>query len=123
VADDDTAEREVKAAVEAWAAAWSAKDMKAYLGAYGKDFSPPGRQSRSAWEKERESRIVGKSRISVKLSNLQVSVGHRALPAGLQRRCAERVQPQDTGSGAAAGPLDHRARVHRRLMQRFSSLV
>ena len=74
VADDDTAEREVKAAVEAWAAAWSAKDMKAYLGAYGKDFSPPGRQSRSAWEKERESRIVGKSRISVKLSNLQVSV-------------------------------------------------
>ncbi|MCL4770996.1 MAG: tetratricopeptide repeat protein [Burkholderiaceae bacterium] len=79
VADDDTAEREVKAAVEAWAAAWSAKDMKAYLGAYGKDFSPPGRQSRSAWEKERESRIVGKSRISVKLSNLQVSVqGDRA---------------------------------------------
>ena len=73
-ADGETAERDVKAAVEAWAAAWSAKDMKAYLGAYGKDFTPPGRQSRAAWEKEREARIVGKSRISVKLSDLQISV-------------------------------------------------
>ncbi|MGL4809085.1 MAG: L,D-transpeptidase Cds6 family protein [Giesbergeria sp.] len=73
-ADGETAERDVKAAVEAWAAAWSAKDMKAYLGAYGKDFTTPGRQNRAAWEKEREARIVGKSRISVKLSDLQVSV-------------------------------------------------
>ncbi len=73
-AESDTAARDVKAAVEAWAAAWAAKDMKAYLGAYGKDFTPPNRQSRTAWEKEREARIVGKSRISVKLSDLHVSV-------------------------------------------------
>ncbi len=73
-AESDTAARDVKAAVEAWAAAWAAKDMKAYLGAYGKDFTPPNRQSRAAWEKEREARIVGKSRISVKLSDLHVSV-------------------------------------------------
>ncbi len=71
--------REVTAAVQAWAAAWAAKDMKGYLAAYGKDFTPPGRQSRAAWEKERESRIVGKSRISVKLSDIQVSVnGNKA---------------------------------------------
>jgi ketosteroid isomerase-like protein len=64
----------VTAAVQAWAAAWAAKDMKAYLGAYDKSFDPPGRQTRAAWEKEREARIVGKSKISVKLSDINVSV-------------------------------------------------
>ena len=53
--------------------------MKAYLAAYGKDFTPPGRQTRAAWEKEREARIVSKKRISVKLSDLQVTVdGNKA---------------------------------------------
>lgn len=64
----------VEAAVQAWAAAWSAKDMAAYLGAYGEDFDPPGKQSRKAWEEERRLRIVGKSSISVKVSNLQIKV-------------------------------------------------
>ena len=73
-AASDASIQAVTSAVQAWAAAWSAKDMKAYLAAYDKSFSPPGRQSRSAWEKERESRIVGKSKISVQLSDLTVSV-------------------------------------------------
>lgn len=67
-------EKEVEAAVRAWASAWAAKDMAAYLAAYGKDFDTPGNQTRKAWEEERRSRIVGKSRISVKLSNLSVAV-------------------------------------------------
>ena len=73
------AEKAVTAAIQAWADAWAAKDMKAYLAAYGKEFTPPGRQSRAAWEKEREARIVSKKRISVKLSDLQVTVdGNKA---------------------------------------------
>lgn len=71
--------KEVTAAVQAWAAAWAAKDMKAYLGAYGKDFDPPGRMTRAAWEKEREARIVGKSKITVQVSDLNVAVnGNKA---------------------------------------------
>ena len=67
--------KEVTAAVQAWAA----KDMKAYLAAYGKDFDPPGRMTRAAWEKEREARIVGKSKITVQVSDLNVSVnGNKA---------------------------------------------
>ena len=62
--------KEVTAAVQAWAA----KDMKAYLAAYGKDFDPPGRMTRAAREKEREARIVGKSKITVQVSDLNVSV-------------------------------------------------
>ncbi len=64
----------VEAAVRAWASAWSAKDLPAYLGAYGKEFSPPSKLSRSAWEQERRARIAGKSTISVKLENIQISV-------------------------------------------------
>ena len=67
--------KEVTAAVQAWAA----KDMKAYLAAHGKDFDPPGRMTRAAWEKEREARIVGKSKITVQVSDLNVSVnGNKA---------------------------------------------
>ena len=72
--------REVEAAVQAWAAAWSSKDMGAYLGAYGKEFDPPGKMTRAAWETERRTRIVGKSRISVNVSDVAVTVnGSKAL--------------------------------------------
>ena len=70
----DGASRDVEVAVQTWANAWSSKDMTAYLGAYGKEFDPPGKQSRKGWEEERRARIVGKSHISVKLSDLAVSV-------------------------------------------------
>ena len=69
--------KEVTAAVQAWAA----KDMKAYLAAYGKDFDPPGRMTRAAWEKEREARIVGKSKITVQVSDLNVSVNGKKATA------------------------------------------
>ena len=68
------AEKDVETAVRNWAAAWAAKDMGGYLGAYGKDFDPPGSVGRKTWEEDRRSRIMGKSRISVKLNDLTVSV-------------------------------------------------
>jgi Flp pilus assembly protein TadD/ketosteroid isomerase-like protein len=78
-ATDDAAVREATLAVQSWAKAWSSKDMAAYLGAYGKDFDPPGKQSRSSWETERRLRITGKSSISVSLESLTVSVsGNKA---------------------------------------------
>ncbi|WBY01591.1 tetratricopeptide repeat protein [Ramlibacter tataouinensis] len=70
----DAAARDVEAAVLAWAKAWSAKDMGAYLAAYGKEFAPPGKQTRKAWEDERRSRIVPRSRIAVRVSDLDVDV-------------------------------------------------
>jgi len=75
-----TATRDVEAAVRAWANAWASKDMNTYLAAYGKEFDPPGSQSRSAWEAERRSRILGKKQISVQITDLQVSVtGNKAV--------------------------------------------
>mgnify|MGYP002776094818 CR=1 FL=1 len=79
-AGPSAAEKDVDAAVRAWAAAWSSKDMGRYLAAYGKEFDPPGDQSRKAWEEDRRSRIVGKSRISVTLNNLEIQVsGNKAV--------------------------------------------
>ena len=66
--------REAEAAVIAWAKAWASRDMKGYLAAYGKEFDPPGSMSRSAWEEERRQRITTKSKITVKLENLSVTV-------------------------------------------------
>ncbi|MEI6598937.1 MAG: tetratricopeptide repeat protein [Comamonadaceae bacterium] len=71
---DSAAEQAAQDAVMAWAKAWSAKDMAGYLGAYSKEFAPPGKQSRAAWEEDRRKRIVGKNSISVKLDNLDVTI-------------------------------------------------
>jgi Flp pilus assembly protein TadD/ketosteroid isomerase-like protein len=69
----------ITSAVNAWASAWSAKDMRGYLAAYGSDFDPAGGASRKQWEEDRRARIVGKSSISVKLSDIKVTVnGNRA---------------------------------------------
>jgi tetratricopeptide (TPR) repeat protein len=72
-------DKNVENAVRTWASAWSAKDINAYFASYAKEFDPPGEQTRKSWEEERRSRIVGKSRISVKISNLSVDVkGNKA---------------------------------------------
>ncbi len=68
-----TSSVDVQDAVQAWAKAWSSKDVSSYLAAYGKAFDPPGNQSRSAWEEERRKRITGKTSITVRLDNLTVS--------------------------------------------------
>lgn len=73
------AQVDVEAAVAAWAKAWSSKNVSAYLGAYGPAFTPPGGQSRAAWEAERRSRIEPRSRIGVGINDLNVTVnGDRA---------------------------------------------
>jgi tetratricopeptide (TPR) repeat protein len=70
----DDAAKTAEHAVRAWASAWASKDIPAYLAAYAKDFNPPGKQTRGAWEEERRRKIKGKSNIAVKLENLSVRV-------------------------------------------------
>lgn len=71
---DAGTEQEVVSAVNAWAQAWESKNVTAYLAAYGKDFVPPNKASRTAWAKEREDRIVSKNKITVQLSDINVKV-------------------------------------------------
>ena len=48
--------------------------MDGYLAAYSKDFELPGNLSRKDWEKQRRDRILGKSTISVKISQLRIKI-------------------------------------------------
>lgn len=68
VASDDVAN-----AVQSWAAAWSKKDVKAYLGHYATDFKTPAGISRAKWERERTQRVGKPGSISVVIDNLVVT--------------------------------------------------
>ncbi|MDD5249398.1 MAG: tetratricopeptide repeat protein [Rhodocyclaceae bacterium] len=65
---------EVTKALDSWLAAWSKKDVKAYLAHYAKDFKTPGGEPRATWESERAQRIDKPGSIQVGYENLRVSV-------------------------------------------------
>ncbi len=70
-----TAEKSaVSDAVNSWAQAWASKDIAGYLSAYSKDFVTPGGQSRDQWEEDRKARILGKSSISIKLDDMEITI-------------------------------------------------
>jgi hypothetical protein len=64
---------EVIDTVEAWAKAWSSKDVDAYLAFYAKDFKTPGGESRAEWEKGRRQRIAAPKSITVAVNSFKVS--------------------------------------------------
>jgi Flp pilus assembly protein TadD len=70
----EDASTEIAKAVGLWAAAWSRKDVKAYLGAYARDFKTPAGEARAAWDAERQKRINKPGAIQVTFENLRVSV-------------------------------------------------
>ncbi|MDQ0082739.1 ketosteroid isomerase-like protein [Variovorax boronicumulans] len=84
-ADPTSSIREVEAAVRAWAAAWSARDVVRYLAAYAPDFTPPRGQDRKAWEADRRARITDKTTISVSIDSLVISVQGQAASASFQQ--------------------------------------
>jgi hypothetical protein len=59
-----------------WAAAWSRRDVQAYLDHYSPRFRPSGGLSRSAWEAQRRERLSTARRIEVGLGAVSVeSIG------------------------------------------------
>jgi tetratricopeptide (TPR) repeat protein len=75
---------EIAAAVDAWLAAWSKKDVKTYLAHYARDFQVPGGQSRKAWETEHAQRVgkpgkieVGRDKLAIKIEGDSATVHFR----------------------------------------------
>lgn len=60
---------EIMRTIRDWATAWSNQNVDDYLAFYASDFDPSGNQSRSAWERERRSRINGKGRIEIRVDS------------------------------------------------------
>ena len=63
---------QLERATAGWAAAWSRKDVPAYLAFYAKGFQPPPGLSRSEWEKQRHERLNRPGSIKVTIDNLKV---------------------------------------------------
>jgi tetratricopeptide (TPR) repeat protein len=72
--DTASTESEIVSAVQGWAAAWSKKDVKAYLGHYAPDFQTPNGMPRKAWETERQQRIDKPGKIQVSVADVKVSL-------------------------------------------------
>jgi tetratricopeptide (TPR) repeat protein len=64
--------KEIVAAVKAWAAAWSSKNTDKYLSFYAADFKTPGGETRAAWEEARRERISKPKSIQISLGNMTV---------------------------------------------------
>ena len=70
----DAEHDDVMNAVNAWARAWSAKDVGAYLAHYTPDYQPGSNQPHKVWVDDRRARIEGKGRISVQIESARVTV-------------------------------------------------
>lgn len=68
------ANADITKAIDLWAAAWSRKDVKAYLAAYARDFKTPAGESRAAWDAARQQRINKPGAIQVSVENLRIAV-------------------------------------------------
>ncbi len=66
-------EESLTSAVNNWAQAWSSKNLEQYFASYGASFQPAKGQSRKAWEQLRKERISRPSKISVSLSNINIT--------------------------------------------------
>ena len=63
---------EITAAVDAWLAAWSKKDVRGYLAHYARDFQAPDGQSRKEWETDRSQRVGKPGKIEVSRDKLNI---------------------------------------------------
>lgn len=65
--------KEVLKTLDAWAAAWSAKNVKKYLSFYATDFKTPGGETRAAWEATRNERISKPKTIHIGIKGTSVA--------------------------------------------------
>jgi hypothetical protein len=70
-ANDAAASAEVTRAVEAWAKAWSSRDVDLYAASYAPDFHA-GHSNHAEWLAQRRSRIGARRQIEIALSDVVV---------------------------------------------------
>ena len=66
--------KQITETVEAWAQAWSAKDINQYLANYSKSFKTPKGESRKQWEQTRRERVSRPARIKVEIANIKITM-------------------------------------------------
>ncbi|MFL2555575.1 MAG: hypothetical protein ACJ0Q4_01795 [Gammaproteobacteria bacterium] len=64
---------DVLTSVHDWANAWSSQKVSPYLESYAKEFIPSKGNTREAWKKQRQTRLLSPSYIEVVLSDIKIS--------------------------------------------------
>ena len=70
----DGIEQDLTRLVQAWASAWSRKDVKSYLAFYAGNFQTPNGMPRKDWEAERKQRIDKPGKLQVTVDDIKVSI-------------------------------------------------
>jgi ketosteroid isomerase-like protein len=65
---------EIVDTIEAWARAWSSKDVPAYLAFYAANFQTPGGEPRAEWENMRRQRISAPKNIEITVESPTLTV-------------------------------------------------
>lgn len=71
---NDNADAQISAAIQSWAAAWSNKDVLAYLSFYSTDFETPDKLTRADWEAQRKVRLEAQTSINVSIKMKKITV-------------------------------------------------
>lgn len=62
----------LQSALDQWSRAWGQQNLPVYLAMYADNFTTPQGMSRSAWEKMRRQRIMGKQKISHEIRDVAI---------------------------------------------------
>lgn len=73
-ATPSTQEHEVASALKAWAAAWSVRDIDAYLASYAESFAPADGGSRGAWATKRRQIMGSAGDIQLDVTGINLSM-------------------------------------------------
>ena len=89
---------EARYTIDAWARAWSQRDVDAYLTYYGDGFAPERGTTRAAWEKSRRQAIERRSNILVTVNNLELEAapGDRVVARYIQDYAADAYRESGT---------------------------
>ena len=97
IASASNANGQVVNTVNAWAAAWAAKNVGGYLSFYDASFEPPAGLTRDAWETQRRERISGPASISVEIKIIKVTTkGNEATAVFKQAYRSDRTTSDNT---------------------------
>lgn len=69
-----TSDDDVRAAVMAWASAWSNQNVDGYLAVYAPDFRPANGAPRSSWVRYRRERLTAPSSVQVDVGDIDVEL-------------------------------------------------
>ncbi len=97
IAAASNANGQVVNTVNAWAAAWAAKNVGGYLSFYDASFETPAGLTRGAWETQRRERIAGPASISVEIKMIKVTTkGSEATAVFRQAYRSDRTSSDNT---------------------------